>query len=33
MLAGLKLVRATGRINPDDLVDLAGYTLLASEAD
>lgn len=33
MLAGLKLVRATGRQNADDLVDLAGYTLLASEAD
>jgi hypothetical protein len=32
MLAGLKLVRASARINDDDLPDLAGYVLLADEA-
>lgn len=32
MLAALKLVRATSRINDDDLPDLAGYVLLAEEA-
>lgn len=32
LLAGMKVVRAAGRENRDDLVDLAGYTLLADES-
>ena len=33
MLAALKLVRAAGRANRDDLIDGAGYILLADEAE
>lgn len=33
MMAGLKLVRASGRTNRDDLVDGIGYLLLADEAE
>ena len=33
MMAGLKLVRASGRVNRDDLVDGVGYLLLADEAE
>lgn len=32
MLAGMKLVRATGRINRDDLVDAVAYLMLADDA-
>ena len=32
MMVGLKALRATGRMNDDDLVDASGYVLLASEA-
>lgn len=32
MLAGMKVVRAAGRTNRDDLIDGAGYLLLADEA-
>lgn len=32
MMAGLKLVRASGRDNRDDLVDGIGYLMLADEA-
>ena len=31
MLAGMKLVRATGRINRDDLVDACAYLMLADD--
>lgn len=33
MMAGLKLVRASGRTNRDDLVDGIGYLLLADDAE
>ena len=33
MMCGLKIVRATNRIDDDDLIDLAGYALLASESE
>ena len=32
MLAGMKVVRASGRTNRDDLIDGIGYLLLADEA-
>jgi hypothetical protein len=32
MFASMKLVRASARLNDDDLVDAAGYLLLADEA-
>ncbi len=31
MLAGMKLVRASGRINRDDLVDACAYLMLADD--
>jgi len=31
MLAGMKLVRATGRVNRDDLVDAVAYLMLADD--
>lgn len=31
MMAGLKLVRASGRINRDDLVDASAYLMLADD--
>ena len=33
MMVGMKALRAAGRMNDDDLVDVAGYVLLASEAE
>jgi len=32
MLAGMKLVRATGRLDRDDLVDAVAYLMLADDA-
>lgn len=32
MMTGLKMVRASGRVNRDDLIDAVGYLLLADEA-
>ncbi len=31
MLAGMKLIRASGRINRDDLVDACAYLMLADD--
>ena len=33
MMVGVKLVRGTKRIDPDDIVDAAGYLLIASDAE